>query len=115
MALDSVQPVPWVLAEAIFGAAKRWTLVGGDEEIDRLGAVEMAALHQHGAGTEREQRPPLLDHLGFARRMAAPSSAAASGRLGVRQSTNGSSFVLTAATKPAPASASPEEAASTGS
>ncbi len=70
MALDNVQPVPWVFGEAILGAAKRRTRVGGDEQVDRLGAGEVAAFHQHGAGTKREQRPPLPDHVGFALRLS---------------------------------------------
>ena len=40
---------------------------GGHEEIDRLVAGEMAALHQHGGRPKRQQRAPLRGHLLFAR------------------------------------------------
>jgi len=37
-----------------------------DQQIDRLGAGEMAALHQDGAGPERQQSAPLPRHIVFA-------------------------------------------------
>ena len=50
------------------GAAKRRTASRRHEKVDRLLALEMAALHQHGARPEREQRRALPRHVGFASR-----------------------------------------------
>ena len=61
------------------------------QEIDRLAAVEMAALHQHRARAEREQRRALAAISASLPRLARRAARAASARFGVRQSTSGNS------------------------
>ena len=90
IALDNTQPVPCRFRESMRGAAKRRTPSRRHQEIDRV-AVEMAALHQHGARAERQQRAPLRGHVGFVCAAARPSQRAASARLGVSRSTRRSS------------------------
>ena len=68
MALDSVQPVPCKLREAMRGRGKAANALRRHQKIDRLVPVEMAALHQRRPRSEPQQRRALARHVGFAPR-----------------------------------------------
>ena len=115
MALDSVQPVPCRFLEA---SSRRGEAANGvlcHQKIDCLVAFKMTALHQNRARAELQQRLALTRHVGFASRDRLPEQRGRFGEVGRQAIDERQQLTRTASTKPAPLSASPEEAIMTGS
>ena len=116
IALDSVQPVPCRFLEAIRGAANRRATASAVTRRSTASlALKMAALHQHGSRPELEQRTPLPRHFVFAQRARLAEQRRGLGEIRRQAIDERQEPARIASTKPAPLSASPDEAAMTGS
>ena len=111
----SVQPVPWVCRVSIRGRLISNALGGRADDVDRVRAVQVAALDavRRGGPCRGSARPPRACPSSV--RMVIPASTSASGTFGVTTCARGSSSARIAATASSSSSASPPLAIITGS